>query len=125
MLKNILLLALAATSCMSQAQDKRRLQFSIDGTAHDTLYLANYFGNKLYYSDTTVANAKGVSVFERPNGYKAGVYALVVPGPKYFEFIVNEPVIEMKSDTGALNEHLVVQRSDENKLFQAYVLSRC
>lgn len=121
MLKNILLLALAATSCMSQAQDKRRLQFTIDGSARDTVYLANYYGNKLYYSDTTVANAKGVSVFERASGYKAGVYAVVIPGPKYFEFILNEPVVEMKSDTGALNEHLVVQKSEENKLFQTYV----
>lgn len=97
------------------------MQFTIAGTAHDTVYLANYFGNKLYYSDTTVANAKGVSVFERAAGYKAGVYAVVIPGPKYFEFIVNEQVIEMRSDTTALNEHLVVERSDENKLFQRYV----
>jgi len=121
MLKNTLLLALLASVTITHAQDKRRLQFTIDGTAHDTIYLANYYGNKLYYSDTTVANAKGVAVFDRPSGYKAGVYAVVIPGPKYFELIVNDPVVEMKSDTAALNEHVSVVRSEENKLFQTYI----
>lgn len=104
-----------------QAQEKRRLEFTIEGTAHDTVYLANYYGNKLYYADTAVANAKGVTVFNRPSGYKAGVYAVVIPGPKYFEFLVNEPLVVMKSDTAALNEHLSVVQSGENKTFLAYV----
>lgn len=103
------------------AQDKRELKFTIEGTGNDTIFLANYYGNKLYYADTTVANAKGVAVFNKPRGYKAGVYAVVIPGPKYFEFLVNEPVVEMKSDTAALNEHLTVVRSKENQLFLAYV----
>ncbi len=114
----ILAALLAGTLC---AQDKRELKFTIDGTAHDTVFLANYYGNKLYYADTTVANAKGVTLFNRTSGYKPGVYALVIPGPKYFEFLVNEPAVEMKSDTGALNEHLTVVRSKENQLFLAYV----
>src|SRR5690606_12793016 len=121
MLKKNLLLALLAAANLAQAQDERQLRFTINGTAHDTIFLANYYGNKLYYSDTTVANAQGVAVFDRPSGYKAGVYALVVPGPKYFELLVNEPVVEMQSDTASLNEHLVVQRSVENELFQAYI----
>lgn len=119
--KHILLLALVATSLATTAQDQRRLQFEIKGTAHDTVFLANYYGNKLYYSDTAVADAKGVSVFNRPGGYLTGVYAVVVPGPKYFELIVNEPVIEMKSDTAALNEKLEVVSSDENRLFLDYI----
>ncbi len=120
-MRTTLLLIAAFALGSLKAQDKRELKFTIEGTARDTVYLANYYGNKLYYSDTTVANASGVSVFKRPQGYKAGVYAVVIPGPKYFEFVVNEPVVEMKSDTTALNEHLTVVRSDENKLFLTYV----
>ena len=115
-----LLLATLALSSL-HAQDKRHLQFTIDGAAGDTIFLANYFGNKLYYTDTTVANAKGVALFNRASGYKSGVYAVVIPGPKYFEIIVNEPVVEMTSDTAALNEHLVVVKSEENKIFQTYI----
>ena len=119
--KNLLLTACLASTLLAHAQDQRRMQFTIEGTANDTIYLANYYGNKLYYADTTIASAKGVAVFNRKDGYKAGVYAVVVPGPKYFEFIVNEPVVEMKSDTTALNEHLSVQKSAENQLFLEYV----
>lgn len=121
MYKQLFLAALLALGTVVHAQEKRRLQFTIQGTANDTIFLANYYGNKLYYADTTVASPKGVAVFDRPSGYKAGVYAVVVPGPKYFEFIVNEPVVEMKSDTAALNDHLEVVRSEENKLFLGYV----
>jgi thiol-disulfide isomerase/thioredoxin len=121
MRKTILFLTLLLAASALQAQTKRRLQFTIDGTAHDTIYLASYYGNKLYYADTAVANGKGVATFNRPEGYVTGVYAVVVPGPKYFEFLVNEPVVEMATDTAALNEHLVVKKSEENQLFQAYV----
>jgi thiol-disulfide isomerase/thioredoxin len=121
MRKTLLFLILLAAAFATQAQTKRKLQFTIEGTAKDTVYLASYYGNKLYYSDTAVANAKGVSVFNRPSGYVTGVYAVVVPGPKYFEIIVNEPDIEMTSDTASLSGHLVVKRSDENQLFQDYV----
>ncbi len=67
------------------AQDQRRLEFTIKGADKDTIFLANYYGSKLYYNDTAVADARGHVVFASAKGYKAGVYAVVVPGPKYFE----------------------------------------
>lgn len=116
-------LALLTLLGLSQAfaQEKRRLEFHIRGAEKDTIYLANYYGNKLYYSDTTVSDAKGNVVFARPSGYKAGVYAVVVPGPKYFEIIVNEPQVVMETDTADLSGHLVVKKSQENQLFVDYV----
>ena len=120
-MRSTLLLLAAMSVAALHAQDKRRLQFTIDGTAGDTMFLANYFGNKLYYTDTTVANAKGVAVFNRASGYKTGVYAVVAPGTKYFEFIVNEPVVEMHSDTTAINDDVTVQKSEENKIFLEYI----
>lgn len=102
-------------------EEKRRLEFHIKGAEKDTIYLANYYGNKLYYSDTAVADAKGNIVFARAKGYKAGVYAVVVPGPKYFEIIVNEPAVQMETDTVDLNAHLIVKKSRENQVFLDYV----
>ena len=103
------------------AQDKRHMEFRIPGTAKDTIYLANYFGNKLYYTDTSVADSKGTVVFQRAKGYKTGVYAVVIPGPKYFEIIVNEPEILIETDTIDLSGHLVVKKSKENQVFLDYV----
>ena len=55
------------------------------------MYLANYYGNKLFYADTAIVDGKSNATFKDPKGYKAGVYAVVVPGPKYFELIVIGP----------------------------------
>ena len=40
----------------ASAQKDPLLSFSIDGlTEGDTIYLANYYGNKMYYADTASA----------------------------------------------------------------------
>jgi len=113
-------LVLVATA---QAQDapKRMIEATITGTGKDTIYLANYYGSKLYYADTAVADAKGKVVFNSPSGYKAGMYAIVAPGPKFFQVLVNEPVIKLATDTADLLKHLVVKVSKENQVFLDYI----
>lgn len=122
---SIVLLATLATAQTKQAgarsSDQRRLEFTIKGLSKDTIYLAGYYGNKLLYNDTAVADAKGKVVFAKPRGYKAGVYAVVIPGPRYFEFLVNEPVVQMSSDTLDLGGALTVQKSPENQVFLDYI----
>lgn len=117
-----LLLCLSAPT-FTTAQDgpRREIEVSITGTAKDTVYLANYYGSKLYYADTAIADAKGKAVFNSARGYKAGVYAVVVPGPKYFEVIVNEPVMKLATDTADLMGKLEVKQSQENQVFLDYI----
>ena len=60
-----LLLGLLATAQPKQAastdpKDQRRLEFTIKGIVKDTVYLANYYGNKLMYNDTAVADVVDV-----------------------------------------------------------------
>ncbi len=117
-----LLLSFTALIGTLGAQDPvREIEVTIGGTAKDTIYLANYYGNKLYYADTCVADAKGKAVFKSPKGYKAGVYAVVIPGPKFFEVVVNEPVIKLASDTVDLVGNLQVKQSKENQVFLDYI----
>jgi hypothetical protein len=120
----VLLLTVGCSTSLAQqkgAIDQRKLEFTIKGCEKDSIYLAGYYGNKLYYNDTAVADAKGHVVFQRAKGYKAGVYAVVVPGPKYFEILVNEPQVVMETDTADLSGHLVVKKSVENQVFLDYV----
>jgi len=100
---------------------KRNIEVRIEGAGSDTIYLANYYGSKLYYSDTTIADAQGKAVFNKARGYKGGVYAVVVPGPKYFEVIVNEPVIKLSTDKNDLVGKLLVEQSNENTIFLEYI----
>ncbi len=101
--------------------DQRRFEFTIKGVVKDTVYLANYYGNKLMYNDTAVADAKGKVVFAKKRGYRAGVYAVVIPGPRYFEFLANEPLVVMSSDTTDLGGKLAIEKSEENRIFLDYV----
>ncbi|MBL7955466.1 MAG: DUF5106 domain-containing protein [Flavobacteriales bacterium] len=108
---------------IAQAQDasKREIEATITGAGKDTIYLANYYGSKLYYADTAIADAKGKAVFQSPIGYKAGLYAIVVPGPRFFQVLVNEPVIKLTTDTADLLKHLEVKVSKENQVFLDYI----
>ena len=117
----LLFSAIAIAQEPAPAAPQRKISVQINGAAKDTIYLANYYGNKLYYSDTAIADAKGHVTFNSKRGYKAGVYAVVVPGPKYFEMIVNEPVIEMATDKDDLLPKLQVKNSKENQLFLDYI----
>jgi thiol-disulfide isomerase/thioredoxin len=119
-----LLVATLATATASAQVDgpKRTIEVAIAGTAKgDTIYLANYYGNKLYYADTAIADAKGTVAFKRAKGYAAGVYAVVVPGPKYFELLVNEPLIKLATRKEDLLANLQVKQSKENELFIGYI----
>ena len=108
---------------MAQAQDapKREIEATITGVGKDTIYLANYYGSKLYYADTAIADARGKAVFHSPKGYKAGLYAIVAPGPRFFQVVVNEPVIKLVTDTADLQKHLEVKVSKENQVFLDYL----
>ncbi len=109
------------TAGSSDPKDQRRFEFTIKGVVKDTIYLANYYGNKLLYNDTAIADAKGKVVFANKKGYKPGVYAVVIPGPRYFEFLANEPLVVMSSDTTDLGAKLEIQKSAENQVFMDYV----
>lgn len=120
----ILSAAVAAGIVPSIAQNdpKRTIEAQIQGLAKgDTVYLANYYGSKLYYSDTAIVDGKATATFKREKGYAAGVYAVVVPGPKYFELVVNEPVIKVTTKKDDLLPALTVKQSKENELFIGYI----
>ena len=56
------------------------IDVTIDGLSSDTVYLAHYYGNKLYYADTAVTSASGQVVFPGRTFEKCGKHAIVMPG---------------------------------------------
>lgn len=108
---------LFAWTSSAVAQEDRRLEFRISGASKDTLYLANYYGNRLFYNDTAVADEQGTAVFERKGGYKAGLYALLM-GSKRVEFVVNERLVVLATDMADPTGKLTVISSRENELYR-------
>ena len=111
-----LLVTTFLTAC---AQNERRLEFTINGAAKQKLFLANYYGNRLYYTDSAVTDGNGMAVFARSEGYKPGLYAVMI-GNKRCEVLMSEPLVRMSTDAVDPDGRAVVTESRENKLFREY-----
>ena len=60
------------------AQTDAEIQFSVEGLNEgDTIFLANYYGNRMYYADTAVVDSKGKFAFTSPAPDKGGKLSLI------------------------------------------------
>lgn len=100
---------------------KYKIKGRIDGLKDTTLFLGNYFGKSLYYNDTTRVDSKGNFEFEGKPASQIGKYAIIMPGPKYFDIIVDqEDIFIIASADNDINK-LVVKESENNKKFFEYI----
>lgn len=98
-----------------------KIKIKINGLKDTTCYLGNYYGNKQYYKDTARVDGNGVCVFEGNEPLPGGIYTLIYNNTMLFEILVNEPVIELETDTTNYVKKLVVKKSEENKLFYEHL----
>lgn len=96
--------------------------FKISGLADTNVYLANYFGGKLYYNDTAMVDANGVAKFVGEDTKPGGIYAVILPDNKtYFQVVVNESKIVMETKSVNPEGNMEVKVSKENKAFYEYL----
>jgi thiol-disulfide isomerase/thioredoxin len=120
-IKSILILfGLFLAGILNAQENGYKIELKIEGLNNgDTIYLANYFGKKLYYADT--AYCKGTKVLFEGDSLKGGKYAVVLPGVKFFEIIIAEDDIIMETDANNFIEKMKIKLSAENKVFYDYV----
>ncbi|MGB0805139.1 MAG: redoxin domain-containing protein [Salibacteraceae bacterium] len=117
-----ILFSLFAISLFSGVHAQHNFTFKIDGLSDTTVYLANYFGGKLYYNDTADVDANGVAKFIGEDTKPGGIYALIYPDNKtYFQVVVNETNIEMETKLINPEGNMMVKVSEENKAFYEYL----
>ena len=118
---SILMFASCSTSTSKAQEEGYKIKVKIDGIGNDTIYLANYFGKKLYYADTTVAS-NNVAIFEG-DSLSGGKFAIVMLKPeiKYFELIVAEPYVELETSTENFLDNMKIIKSKENTVYYDYV----
>lgn len=105
----------------SVAAQEHRIKLKVNGVSDSDVYLANYYGEKLYYNDTTRADKNGNFEFKGKSGLECGKYAIVLPGPKFFDIIVAEESIHLETSVDDLIGKMKVIESAENKLFFDYL----
>lgn len=96
-----------------------KISFKIKGAA-DSVYLCRYYGDKRYYQDTAIADAKGAFVFEGKDALPEGMYFVLLPGQKFFDILVANQVFSIEGDTSNFVKYMVTKNSPDNKSFYDY-----
>tara|TARA_B000000532_G_scaffold244137_1_gene242597 strand:+ start:3456 stop:4892 length:1437 start_codon:yes stop_codon:yes gene_type:complete len=85
------------------------------------VYLAHYYGAKLFYNDTTISDADGTFSFKGKPYEECGKYAIVLPGPVFFDIMLtNEPMVFQTSLENPQGDMMVL-KSKENIVFYDYM----
>jgi peroxiredoxin len=123
MKKILSLLIIIIFSLQGYSQKKGyKIKMKIDGMQDSTCYLINYFGKQRYYKDTANFNSTGTVVFEGKEALPGGIYGVFTSGKLLFEIVVNEPFIELETNTKDFIKNMKVKKSEENKLFIEHLL---
>lgn len=115
------LIALCITTT-SYAQKEYKINIEVAGLSDSTAYLAYYYGKGQYYRDTTQIDKNGKLVFEGKDSLIHGMYSLIVDDRRLFDFMVDNQVFSMQTDTAFTILNMKVKGSNETKIFYEYLL---
>ena len=90
-------------------------------TPDTTIYLARYFGDKLYYADTA-QSVNGHFTYDASK-HKPGLYSIMLPSNRRFDVIIdnNESVDITIKDIKDPIETCTIKKSENNKIFIDYM----
>ena len=116
-----LLITLVSLTGYTQ-KDAYKIKMNIKGMQDSACYLISYYGNKLQYRDTSKFDKNGTVIFSGKKELGSGIYAVYTSNKSLFEFILNEPIIEIDTDTADYIKNMVVKKSEENRVFFEHLL---
>ncbi len=105
----------------SIAQKGYTINVKLDGLTDSTAYLAYYYGPGQYYRDTTLINGQGEMNFTGSDSLEHGMYSVIVGGRRWFDFMVDNQVISLKTDTSYTILNMKVKGSKETEIFYEYL----
>jgi thiol-disulfide isomerase/thioredoxin len=121
-LKSSILITALLVSCAIAAQSKYKIKGHIEGLKDTSIFLANYYGNKLYYNDTALVDSKGNFAFDGKPYNECGKYAIVVNNQSRMDIVVDEEEIELEFTPDCRIDAIKVKQSKNNKIFFEYVM---
>lgn len=120
-MKRLILVLLVSLIVFESDSQGYKYKFKVNGIKDTTVNLANYFGSKLYYADTATVNKSGEFVFEGDKPLPGGKYAVVIPGPTFFEILIDEPQFEIHTDTSDFVGSMKIKNSENNVIYYDYI----
>jgi len=122
--KTILLFLLLPVNIMIYGQKTYELSFQIDGLPASKIWLIFYYGDQQIRQDTAVTDASGKVVFVMDQHDQEGMYRLEKDKKQGLDFIFNKEDVNITSGPDFGLESLVVNKSEENKIFFDYYRHR-
>ena len=100
-----------------------KIKVQLTGIADTVCYLANYYGDKTYLTDTAKVDAKGKFAFEGDSSLPGGVYIIAgQSNNKYLEFIIDRlQDFSISADISTISTNVRFDRSPENVLFFDFI----
>jgi peroxiredoxin len=96
------LVILMVTGILLSAQKpmmKCQIGIKMKGLKDTTLFLANYYGDKILKADSVRLNHEGAGMLEREKLYKEGLYLFYLNDKNYFEFLMgNDQQFSIEAD---------------------------
>jgi len=113
----ILLLAI----CQPLFSQGYRIEVTLDNMSSDTVFLAYHYGNKQFIRDTLMVSESGTVTMEGSELLAGGVYLMVMPNMRYFEFLVDEQQkFSIEADVNDFLGSLTFHNSSQNTVFLNY-----
>ncbi|MFN8438872.1 MAG: DUF5106 domain-containing protein [Cytophagales bacterium] len=121
--KFLLIIATLSSFLVWSQEEAYKLKFKVGGVKDTVCFLANYYGDKQYLTDTAVCDSKGNFTFTGKKKLPGGVYLVVVTKKRYFEILIpndKEQFFSCETDTANFVSNMKVSGSPENEQFYLY-----
>jgi thiol-disulfide isomerase/thioredoxin len=112
-----------AISVVSLQAQGYEIKVQIPAYKDSTIIMGHYFAKPgaFYADDTVKLNKNGVGVFNKKKLLPRGIYIVLLPSKKYFDFILgSDQVFALAVDTADLANGIKVTGSEDNILFYEY-----
>lgn len=107
-----------STSLFSQGYE---ISVNIKNLKDSTIYLGHHFGNRFLIVDTVELDKSGKGVFAKQETLPGGIYFLLYPQGKYFDFLIdNDQDFSISADTMDFIRTVKFKDSYQNKKFFEY-----
>lgn len=106
-------------TCLTTTAFSQKLKFKVAGQKDTTVHLVKYVGKSMFYADTAEMKG-GVAEFDGKK-QQPGIFGLLLPGQKFFEFIYNNEEVYIETANGDFVSNMKIKKSEENKVFLAYI----
>lgn len=118
--KLIIFSALFFSALISNAQGYK-ISVQVKNLSDSSIYLGYHYGDGFFIIDTVQLDPLGKAVFNKNKTLKGGIYFLLLPQGKYFDFLIDKDQnFEITTDTANFLHTVHFKDSYQNDLFFRY-----